>query len=161
MTNEASVDKVDLASPVTEAQQIVPLLAEELTVTKKKVDTGHVRVNTVTREHEELVDELLAHEKVEVERIAVGKPIESAPPVREEGDMIVIPVVEEILIVERRLILKEEVHIRRVRGTERHQERVILRKQEAVIARIPAETQPPNTSSTFQGQSQHHSKEKK
>jgi hypothetical protein len=45
-------------------------------------------------------------------------------------------VVEEIVVVERRLILKEEIHIRRLHVSERHQEAVILRKQEAVITRI-------------------------
>ena len=45
-------------------------------------------------------------------------------------------VVEETIVIERRLILKEEIHIRRLQVSERHQEAVILRKQEAVIARI-------------------------
>jgi stress response protein YsnF len=48
--------------------------------------------------------------------------------------------VEEVLVVERRLVLKEEVHIRRVRTTERHKEMVMLRYQEAVVTRHPGET---------------------
>jgi hypothetical protein len=43
--------------------------------------------------------------------------------------------------------LKEEVRIRRVKGTERYQERVTLRKQEAVVNRLPIDettTQQPN-----------------
>jgi hypothetical protein len=39
------------------------------------------------------------------------------------------------LVVERRLMLKEEIHIKRVRTTERHQEKVTLRSQEAVVTR--------------------------
>jgi uncharacterized protein (TIGR02271 family) len=118
----------------------VPLAVEELAVTKETRETGRVRVSTVTREHEELVDELLERQEVAVERVPIGKRIEAIPPVREEADMIVIPIVEEVLVVERHLVLKEEVHIRRVRGTERHQERVTLRKQEAVVTRLPVET---------------------
>jgi len=159
--DEKLVDKVAATSPASEEEQVIPLFGEELTVTKKKLDTGHVRVSTVTREREELVDELLSHEKVEVEKIAVGKLIESVPSVREDGDTIVIPVVEEVLVVGRRLVLKEEVRIRRVRGTERHQERVILRKQEAVITGLPVETQTPNPDSVFPVQSQDHLQEKK
>ena len=49
-------------------------------------------------------------------------------------------IVEEVLVVERRLLLKEEVHVRRVRSTERHQESVTLRHQEAVVTRLPVET---------------------
>jgi len=154
--------KKDIATdPGSDAQGVIPLLAEELTVTKKKVDTGRVKVSTITREHEQLVDELLAREKVEVERIAVGKPITELPPVREEDDTIVVPVVEEMLVVERRLVLKEEVRIRRVRGTERHQERVMLRKQEAVITRLPTESQPAEASSVSQAKSQDQTEEKK
>jgi stress response protein YsnF len=59
------------------------------------------------------------------------------PAIREEGETIVVPVVEEVLVVERRLVLKEEVRIRRVRSTERHQERVTLRRQEAAVNRLP------------------------
>ena len=62
------------------------------------------------------------------------------PPVREEGDTIVVPIVEEVLVVERRLFLKEEVSIRRVRSTERHQETVTVRHQEAVVTRLPVES---------------------
>jgi hypothetical protein len=58
-------------------------------------------------------------------------------------------------------MLKEEVRIRRVRGTERHQERVMLRKQEAVITRLPTETQPPEASSVSQSKSQDQTQEKK
>jgi stress response protein YsnF len=61
------------------------------------------------------------------------------PAIREEGDTIVIPIVEEVLVVERRLFLKEEVRVRRVSSTERHQESVTLRHHEAVVTRLPAE----------------------
>ena len=62
------------------------------------------------------------------------------PEVRQEGDTTIIPIVEEILVVERRLVLKEEVHIRRVRTTEHHKEAVMLRYQEAVVTRHPSDT---------------------
>lgn len=93
-------------------------------------------MSRVTHFHEQLVDELLSREQVEVERVAIDKPIDAMPSVREEGDSIIVPVVEEVLRIERLLILKEEVRIRRVKGTERYQERVTLRKQEAVVTRL-------------------------
>ena len=122
-----------------EDEATVQLAAEELSVTKEKQVTGRVRVSTVTREHEELVDQDLLSERVEIETVPVGRQIDTMPVVREEGDTTVIPVVEEVVVVERRLMLKEEVRIRRVRTTERHQERVTLRRQEAVVTRYPAE----------------------
>ena len=140
---------------------VVPLLGEEMAVTKEMRETGRVRVTTVTRQREELVDELLAREQVEVERVAVDRPIEAMPPVREEDGLIVVPIVEEVLVVERRLVLKEEVRIRRMRSTERHQERVTLRKQEAVVTRLPADTPTGKANVISKDQSEVHTQEKK
>ena len=120
---------------------VVPLHAEEISVAKQQVATGRVRVSTITRQHEELVDELLAQEKVEIDRTVMNKPVDRMPSVREEGDTLIVPIVEEVLVVERRLILKEEVRVRRVRQTERHQERVMVRKQEAIVTRLPIEAE--------------------
>src|SRR5215831_6565120 len=90
----------------------LPLLAEELSVSKETVETGRVRVATRTREREALIDEDLARERVEIETVPIGSRIDAMPEVRQEGDTTIIPVVEEILFVERRLVLKEEVRIR-------------------------------------------------
>ena len=111
------------------------LFAEELSVAKETLETGRVRVSTRTHEREVVVDEDLARERVEIETIPVGLQINTVPQVRQEGDTTIIPVVEEQLVVERRLMLKEEVRITRVRSTERHQEKVKLRYQEAVVTR--------------------------
>jgi uncharacterized protein (TIGR02271 family) len=161
MSNSDSTKKEVIAVSADDGRVVVPLLNEELSVRKEKRATGRVRVATVTREREELIDELLAREQVEVEKVAVGKPINAIPPVREEGDTIFIPIVEEVLAVERRLVLKEEVRIRRVRSTERHQERVTLRKQEAMISRLPADTAIGETNSIAKDRSEDHTQEKK
>jgi uncharacterized protein (TIGR02271 family) len=134
-------------------ETLIPLHAEELSVSKEQVETGRVRVETVTREREQLVDELLAREHVEVERVAVGTPIDAVPAMRQDGDTTIIPVVEEVLVVERRLVLKEEIHIRRLRTTERHQESVTLRRQEAVVTRLPIDPTPTDPSSAPDAQS--------
>jgi len=98
-----------------------------------------VQIARVTHEREQLIDELLAREAVEIERTPIGQHVDAIPAVREEGDTIVVPIVEEVLVVDRRLFLKEEVRIRRVRSTERHQESVTLRHQEAVVTHLPVE----------------------
>jgi uncharacterized protein (TIGR02271 family) len=115
------------------------LFAEELSVAKEKLETGRVRVSTRTHEREAVVDEDLARERVEVETVPMNLGIDAVPEVRQEGDTTIIPVVEEQLVVERRLVLKEEVRIRRVRSTERHQEKVKLRYQEAIVTRQEGE----------------------
>lgn len=115
----------------------VPLAEERLLVSKREVVTGKVRVRTIVETREEAVDMLLAREAVEVERREVGRFVDEAPPVREEGDLTIIPVMEEVLVVERRLRLKEELVIRRSRTEERHQETVTLRQDRAVVEREP------------------------
>jgi uncharacterized protein (TIGR02271 family) len=117
---------------------VLPLHAEEVSVGKQQIVTGRAQISITTRHHEKLVEELLARERVEIERKPIGKPLDQAPAIREEGDVIVIPVVEEEIVVARRLVLKEEIRIRRVRETERHVERVPLREQEAAIHRYSA-----------------------
>jgi uncharacterized protein (TIGR02271 family) len=125
------------------AEIVLPLHAEEIAVAKERVITGRVRISTITREREELIDEFLAREDVEIERRPIGRPVDRAPAVRRKGDMIIIPMVEEVLTVARRLVVKEEIRIRLVHRKERRRQRVTVRRQEAVIDRIPAATRGP------------------
>jgi uncharacterized protein (TIGR02271 family) len=114
---------------------VLPLYAEDVSVALRKVERGRIRVRVHTKTREHTVDEVLTHERVEMERVAIGRFVDAPPQMREEGDTTVIPVVEEVVVVQRRLILKEEIRLRRSRTTERHRENVILREQEAVIER--------------------------
>jgi uncharacterized protein (TIGR02271 family) len=123
------------------------LLAEELEVRKETVETGRLRVSKQTRTREAFVDESLVSEQAEVETIPVGRQIFEMPSVRHEGDTIIVPIVEEVLHTERRLILKEEVKITRRRKTEQFQDRVTLRYQEAVITRVQSATEPADAAS--------------
>ena len=131
------LDTVHADSADEARETVIPLFEEQLAVTKQVIPTARVQVSRVTHSHEELVDELLSREKVEVERVPIDQLVETMPPVREEGDYLIIPVVEEVLKIERVLMLKEEVRIRRVQHTERYQERVTLRRQQAVVNRLP------------------------
>jgi uncharacterized protein (TIGR02271 family) len=139
-----AVRRSNMASENTTHDDIVlPLHAEEIAVGKERINTGTVRVSTVTRKREEMVEELLAREDVEVERRPVGKPVDHAPAVRRAGDTVIIPVVEEVLVVTRRLVVKEEIWIRLVHRREKHSQQVTVRSQEAVIERLTAATRGP------------------
>ena len=142
---QVEVSKIEMSPaevPYAIRETLIPLHAEELSVSKERVETGRVHVGTVTRTHDELVDEELANERVEIERIPLNKPIDAVPAVRQEGDVTIVPVVEEVLVTKRSLFLKEEIHIRRIHTTERHRETVTLRRQEAVISRLPTKPSP-------------------
>jgi uncharacterized protein (TIGR02271 family) len=121
-----------------EGELVVPLQVEDVVVSRRKVKRSMVRVAVVTRSHEQVVDEDLTHERVAIERMPIGRYVESVPPIRHEGELTIMPVVEEVVVVERKLLLREEVHIRRIRTTEKHVETVQLREQDAIVTRLPA-----------------------
>ena len=126
-------------SSTDDQPSIIPLHEEQIEVRREERVTGRVTVKTETDVSEEPVEHVLTREHADIERVAVNRPVETMPEVREEVDTIIIPVVEERIVVEKRLILKEEIRIRRVRETERHHETVTLRKQRAVITRMPVD----------------------
>ncbi|WP_426232253.1 DUF2382 domain-containing protein [Pararhizobium sp. DWP3-4] len=66
----------------------------------------------------------------------VGREIALVPQSRVEGDTTIIPVVEEIVVVEKRLVLVEEIRIRQITTTEEVSIPVTLRKQTAIVERI-------------------------
>lgn len=114
---------------------VVPVIDERIVVGKREVETGRIRVQSVVDERATVVRGTLLRGHVEVERIAIGEEVLAVPPVRDEGDTIVVPVVREELVVIKRLILVEEVHLRRVATSEDYAETVVVRSQRAVIER--------------------------
>ena len=129
--------------PKGEEVTVLPIVEETLHVSKREVVTGRVRVRTVTDLSEERVRQELSGQHVEVERVPVDVLIErdAAPPEpRTEGDVTIVPILEEVLVVEKRLLLKEELRITRHRTTNVTEVAVPLRKQRAEIERLKDES---------------------
>jgi stress response protein YsnF len=114
----------------------IPLVEESLVVEKRSAVTGRVRVSTKTDVVETLAGLDLNAEAIEVTRVPIDREVDAAPSVRTEGDLTIIPVMEEVLIVEKRLVLKEEIHIRRIASQEHVEVPIALRKQSAIIERF-------------------------
>ena len=121
---------------VTSETQVVPLLEEEARVEKRQISTGKVRIRTSVEDVEENVRADLESEDVEVTRVPVDRVVNEAPQIRTEGDVTIVPIVEEVLFVEKRLVLKEELHVRRVVSTEAVDVPVTLRKERATVERL-------------------------
>lgn len=117
---------------------VVPVVAEELNVGKRIVESGRVRITKTVSEREEIVDELLRAEEPVIERVEINRVVDAAPPVRYEGDVMIVPLVEEVLVVERRLMLREELRVSKRAVETRNPQRVILRREEATVERVPA-----------------------
>ncbi|MBB1492738.1 YsnF/AvaK domain-containing protein [Paracoccus sp. MC1854] len=118
--------------------QIIPIVEEQVLVLKRKTLTEGVRVRTVVREDEALIDEPVVRETVEVERVPLGRWVDGPVPVRQEGDITIVTLVEEVVVVEKRLRATEEIRITRRRDAGQHSETVTLRHEEAVIEHLNA-----------------------
>lgn len=123
-------------------QIVIPILAEQLQIARQKVLTGGVRVHKSVAERTETINEPVLQEQVHVERVAINQYVETAPPVRYEGDTMIMPLLEEVLVVEKRLMLREEIRVTRSRETVNQTQDVVLRREEATLERIAPETNP-------------------
>ena len=134
----AVTDITGIQAPSSREQdQVLALHAEEIAIAKRTVPRGTVRVSKVIQSRDHLIQETLRHQRVEVERIQIGTYVDHAPPIRHDGDVTIVSVVEEVVVTERRLLLKEEVRIRTVTTTDEHKEVVTLRSEEANVERLP------------------------
>jgi uncharacterized protein (TIGR02271 family) len=102
------------------------------------VKTGAVRVEKHVERRIRRIDLPVSSEEVEVRRVPINKVVTEAPPVRRRGDVVIVPVLEEELVVTRRLVLKEEVHLIRRRTRKRVVEEVSLERERAVVRRTDA-----------------------
>ncbi len=126
-----------------DGQIVLPVIEETLDVQKHEVETGRVRITKKVHEREEIVDVPLMEEEVSVTRVDINRIVEGAVPVRHDGDTMIIPLLEEVLVTEKRLMLKAELHVTK-RQLETHKPQTItLRSEEAIIERIkPTEQRP-------------------
>jgi uncharacterized protein (TIGR02271 family) len=135
---------------------VLPAMAEALDVRTRRVETGRVRIHKTVQAREVLVDEPLLREEVIIERVPVNRVVEGPIPVRYEGDTMILSLLEEVLVVETRLLLKEEVHMT-TRRTETHTPaRVTLRHEDVTIERVDLERNEPHS----QGQEESHGEDR-
>ena len=77
----------------------IELVEEQLEIGKREVERVRVVVRTRVEERDEIAAIELRHDEVTVERIFRGVPVETTPTVREEDGVLIVPVVEEQLVV--------------------------------------------------------------
>ncbi len=130
--------------PATSAQTI-PVAEEALEVGKRTVLTGITRITKRVREREEEIDLPLLRQNVEVERVAINRFVETAVPIRQQEGITIIPIMEEVLVTEKRLLLKEELHIRTVSTAVRNPQKVRLRSEEVEVRHIDAPAEEENS----------------
>ena len=133
---------------------VVPIVQEELHIGKQKVETGRVRLTKTVQEREVMVSEPSMQEDIQIERVPVNRWLTEPASVRYEGDIMIIPVMEEVPVVEKRLRLKEELRVTKRQITTQRTEAVRLRTEEVQVERIPAQSRTDATSDRTQKSSQ-------
>lgn len=123
-------------------QIVVPLLAEEIKIAREKFVTGGVRVHKTVVEQVETIDEPTLQEEVTVERITVNSFVNEPPAVRYEGDTMIVPLLKEVLVVEKKLVLYEEIRITKKHSTSRNPQNIVVRREEATLEKIAPEQNP-------------------
>lgn len=146
VTDKAAADRLASVETLTRSE-VIPVLQETIRVSKREVETGRVVVRKTVSERDEAAEMLLKQTDVSVERVPVGRVVTEAPASRQEGDVLIIPVLEEVLVTEKRLVLKEELHIRKTTSERTAHEVVRLRTENVLIeptgnVTVPAQDHP-------------------
>jgi stress response protein YsnF len=114
---------------------VIPIVEERLVVDREVHETGVVRIKKSPVERTETVRVMTVEETIDIEHVPMNQLLEGPIEVRQEGDTTIIPVMEEVAVVEKRLMLREEIRVTRKRSNVPHEETVTLRGEEVVVER--------------------------
>jgi len=128
------MDSDSLKSEVNDEADVIPVLSEKIKVETRRHESA-VIIHKTVEQRTEIVDQPLQSEEVEIERISVNRIVEAPIPIRYEGDTMIISLLEEVLVVEKRLLLREEVHIRKLHKEVHDPQEVLLREEHVEITR--------------------------
>lgn len=118
---------------------VIPVLQEEMSIGTRLVDTGRgVRIHKSVVETPHLVEQALLQDELTVEHVAIDRLLsdDEAPQARQEGDVLIVPIVEEVLMVTTRRRLKEEVRIVRSSRLVQQQQTVFLKSEQVAVERF-------------------------
>ncbi len=118
---------------------VIPIIREEVHADAVPVVTGGVRVIKRLESHDEVVEQELRKSRVEVKRVKTERVVDGPQPVQRVGSTLIIPVVSEVLRIEKQWVVTEEIHITELQERETVQNTVTLSGEEALIERIDSE----------------------
>lgn len=113
----------------------LPIIEEQAEINLRKVETGRVRISKSVVERNEVVDALLQKEEVDVQRVRVDRPVDAPVATRQEGDVTIVSLHEEVTVVTKQLVVTEELHIRRKTSQTHEPQQITLRREEVRVER--------------------------
>ena len=143
-----SSPRIDPLPPPASESKTVPIVEEQLHLITQPVVGDTVRVSTRVVEREEIVELPTTLQTVEVERVPINREIDGPVSPRQEGDTLIVPVVEEVYVVQKKLMLREEIRLttRQIKTIDRQS--VTLRRTEATVERRPEPAAPVESEGT-------------
>lgn len=130
-------DKILVENQITGQSITIPVIEENVKIGKEVVETGIVRILKNVHNEEVTVDVPLMHEEHTIERIPVNEYLETPPPpVRYEGDTMIIPILREEVVVQKRIVLVEELRITKKQIETNNSQQVTLRREEVTVDRL-------------------------
>jgi uncharacterized protein (TIGR02271 family) len=123
-------------SATSDSKITIPILEEQLKVSKKLIETAHVRLSKTINESIESLEIPLKEDEIVVNRVPKNELLEVLPPAsRYEGDVMIIPVLKEVAVIEKRIMLVEEIHVSKRQNERTETTKVTLRKEEVKVTR--------------------------
>lgn len=148
----ASDDTTSAFAGADHAQSDAPiaLVSETLDVGRRVVETGRVRVEVTTQTTTQPVELMHVTTEVEVARHEINRMLdrdEATPQQTMRDGVTIIPILEEIVVAEKRLVLLAELHLTTRTTASTVTSSVALRKQTAEVTSWPADPSqnPPST----------------
>jgi uncharacterized protein (TIGR02271 family) len=122
--------------------ETIPVIEEQVRIDKKQVETGKVHIYKTVQEHETSVSIPLTQETYEVERVPVNQVVDTPPAaVRYEGETMIIPVLREVMVVQKRYEIVEEVRVTKKTTQNTESQQVTLLREEVHVERSNAENE--------------------
>lgn len=118
---------------------VIPVIREEVDADAVPVITGGVRVTKRVESHDEIVEQELRKSHVEVKRVKTNRVVDGPQPAQRVGDTLIIPVVSEVLRIEKQWIVTEEIHITETQQSETVQNAVTLNEERAEVERVDSQ----------------------
>jgi uncharacterized protein (TIGR02271 family) len=120
-------------------EPVIPVVREELDIGRRERELGRVRVRKHVDVRERVVEAPVRYEEVEVQRVPVNAVVSpnAVPLAREEDGVLIVPVLEEVVVAQKVLMLKEELRITRRQRSGHSSQRIALRAERVDVERLP------------------------
>jgi len=121
---------------VPNGETVIPVLQEALHVDKRVIETGRIRLQKSVETRNANLEETLLAREYDIERVPIDRVVDAPSDPRYEGDTLVLPVYEEVLVVEKRLVLREELRVTRRLRERRETQAIPVRREHIDVQRV-------------------------